>query len=192
MACWEGRVAGKDVGQAYGLRGHGRLDRKEVEDMVQKPAVHIELREDAWIVVREGNQRATSVHPTQTEAAESGRELARRDGTEFFLHGQDGQIREHRDYREGQTTGDEGVLAPRWGPSAPWPTPQMGSPPPQPGPLAPRQGKKQKPRRPANVSRLPAPVARQERQAFWLERSRAGRAKKGMRTTRCTTSTGRG
>ncbi|MBA2714886.1 MAG: DUF2382 domain-containing protein [Rubrobacteraceae bacterium] len=70
--------------------------------MAQKTAVHIELRDGAWSVVREGNIRATSTHPTQSEAAESGRELARRDGTEFFLHGQDGQIREHRDYREGQ------------------------------------------------------------------------------------------
>jgi uncharacterized protein (TIGR02271 family) len=78
--------------------------------MAQQPAVHIELRDGAWVVVREGNQRATSVHPTQSEAAESGRELARRDGTEFFLHGQDGQIREHRDYREDQAPEDEGVL----------------------------------------------------------------------------------
>jgi uncharacterized protein (TIGR02271 family) len=78
--------------------------------MAQKPTVHIELREDAWVVVREGNQRATSVHPTQSEAAEIGRELARRDGTEFFLHAQDGQIREHRDYRGDQTSEDDGVL----------------------------------------------------------------------------------
>ena len=74
--------------------------------MAQKTAVHIELRDGTWSVVREGNIRATSTHPTQSEAAESGRELARRDGTEFFLHGQDGQIREHRDYREGQESGD--------------------------------------------------------------------------------------
>ncbi|MBA2534078.1 MAG: DUF2382 domain-containing protein, partial [Rubrobacter sp.] len=74
--------------------------------MAQKTAVHIELRDGAWSVVREGNIRATSTHATQSEAAESGRELARRDGTEFFLHGQDGQIREHRDYREGQESGN--------------------------------------------------------------------------------------
>src|SRR5215212_1907336 len=78
--------------------------------MAQQPAVHIELRDGAWVVVREGDQRATSIHPTQSEAAESGRELARRAGAEFFLHGQDGQIREHRDYREGQTPENEGVL----------------------------------------------------------------------------------
>jgi uncharacterized protein (TIGR02271 family) len=78
--------------------------------MAQNPAVHIELRDDAWIVVREGNQRATSVHPTQSEAAESGRELARRDGTEFFLHGTDGHVREHHDYRGEETSENEGIL----------------------------------------------------------------------------------
>jgi uncharacterized protein (TIGR02271 family) len=78
--------------------------------MAQKTAVHIELRDDAWIVVREGNQRATSVHPTQSEAAESGRELARRDGAEFFLHGQDGRVREHHDYRGEETSENEGIL----------------------------------------------------------------------------------
>jgi uncharacterized protein (TIGR02271 family) len=78
--------------------------------MAQKPAVHIELRGEGWAVVREGNRRATSTHATQSEAAESGRALARRDGTEFFLHAQDGQIREHRDYGEGQTSTDEGLV----------------------------------------------------------------------------------
>src|SRR5829696_6429426 len=78
--------------------------------MAQKSAVHIELRDNAWIVIREGNQRATSVHPTQSEAAESGRELARRDGVEFFLHGQDGHVREHHDYRGEETAENEGIL----------------------------------------------------------------------------------
>jgi uncharacterized protein (TIGR02271 family) len=78
--------------------------------MAQKPAVHIEFRGEGWAVVREGNKRATSTHPTQSEAAESGRDLARRDKTEFFLHAQDGQIREHRDYREGQPSADEGIV----------------------------------------------------------------------------------
>jgi uncharacterized protein (TIGR02271 family) len=77
--------------------------------MAQKPAVHIELRGEGWAVIREGNKRATSTHPTQSEAAERGRDLARRDKSEFFLHAQDGQIREHRDYREGQPAADEGI-----------------------------------------------------------------------------------
>jgi uncharacterized protein (TIGR02271 family) len=78
--------------------------------MAQRPAVHIEHRGEGWAVVREGNKRATSTHPTQSEAAESGRDLARRDRSEFFLHAQDGQIREHRDYREGQPSADEGIV----------------------------------------------------------------------------------
>src|SRR5215213_9822383 len=78
--------------------------------MAQKPAVHIELRGEEWAVVREGNKRATSTHPTQSQAAERGRDLARRDKSEFFLHAQDGQIREHRDYREGQPSADEGIV----------------------------------------------------------------------------------
>ena len=78
--------------------------------MAQKPAVHIELRGEEWVVVREGNKRATSTHPTQSDAAESGRELARRDKSEFFLHARNGQIREHRDYGEGQPSADEGIV----------------------------------------------------------------------------------
>jgi uncharacterized protein (TIGR02271 family) len=78
--------------------------------MAKKPAVHIELRGEGWAVVREGNKRATSTHPTQSEAAEIGRDLARRDKSEFFLHAQDGQIREHRDYREGQPSAGEGIV----------------------------------------------------------------------------------
>ncbi|HSK84276.1 MAG TPA: DUF2382 domain-containing protein [Rubrobacter sp.] len=77
--------------------------------MAQKLAVHVEFRGEGWAVVREGNKRATSTHSTQSEAAERGRELARRDKSEFFLHAQDGEIREHRDYRERQPSADEGI-----------------------------------------------------------------------------------
>ena len=51
-------------------------------------------------MVREGSERATSVHRTQSEAAKEGRDIARRDKTEFFLHAQDGRIREHNSYRK--------------------------------------------------------------------------------------------
>jgi len=78
--------------------------------MAKEPAVHIEPRGEGWAVVREGNTRATSVHPTQSEAAEVGRDLAREDRTEFFLHGQDGQVREHRDYGEGEAPEDQGIV----------------------------------------------------------------------------------
>src|SRR5919206_5338496 len=66
--------------------------------MANNPSVHVEPRESGWAVVREGRDRATSVHPTQAEAAKEGRNIARRDETEFFLHAQDGRIREHSSY----------------------------------------------------------------------------------------------
>src|SRR3712207_469956 len=68
--------------------------------MVNRSSVHVEPRENGWAVVREGSERATSVHRTQSEAAKEGRDVARRDKTEFFLHAQDGRIREHNSYRE--------------------------------------------------------------------------------------------
>jgi pyruvate/2-oxoglutarate dehydrogenase complex dihydrolipoamide acyltransferase (E2) component len=68
--------------------------------MAKRSPVHVEPREKGWAVVREGNERATSVHSTQAEAAKEGRDIARRNETEFFLHAQDGKIREHRNYGE--------------------------------------------------------------------------------------------
>ena len=61
--------------------------------------------------MREGSERATSVHPTQAEAAKEAREIARRDQTEFFLHAQDGRVREHRSY--GKEGGEQAPSADR-------------------------------------------------------------------------------
>ena len=90
-----------------------RRNEREFTNMAHKAPVHIERKENGWAVVREGSGRATSIHPTQHQAAEAGRELARRDGTEFFLHAQDGRVREHRNYAEGFPTAppeDEGIV----------------------------------------------------------------------------------
>ena len=69
--------------------------------MVKKPPVHVAPRENGWAVVREGNDRATSVRRTQAQAAREGRDIARRHETGFLLHGKDGRIREHNDYGNG-------------------------------------------------------------------------------------------
>ena len=66
--------------------------------MAAKAPVHVVSRADGWAVVREGRERATSVHPTQAEAARAGREIARKDGAEFLLHARDGRIRDRSDY----------------------------------------------------------------------------------------------
>ncbi len=66
--------------------------------MADKAPVHVLSRADGWAVVREGRERATSVHPNQAEAARAGREIARKDGAEFLLHARDGHIRDRSDY----------------------------------------------------------------------------------------------
>ena len=77
--------------------------------MANKAPVHVEVRETGWAVVREGSGQATSIHPTQNEAAKEGRDIARQDETEFYLHAQDGRVREHRSYGEGSPLEDEAV-----------------------------------------------------------------------------------
>lgn len=55
---------------------------------------HVVPHEDGWAIRSAGSQRATSIHDTQGEAIEVGREIARNQGTELFVHGRDGRIRE--------------------------------------------------------------------------------------------------
>ncbi|WP_020086018.1 DUF2188 domain-containing protein [Hyphomicrobium zavarzinii] len=59
---------------------------------------HVVPHESGWAVKGEGNQRASSVHPTQREAIEAARQSAIGQGTEMFVHGQNGQIRERNTY----------------------------------------------------------------------------------------------
>lgn len=63
--------------------------------MPRKPAHHVVRTADGkWADKREGNERASSVHDTQAEAAQAAREAAKRQGTEVYIHGRDGKIRE--------------------------------------------------------------------------------------------------
>jgi hypothetical protein len=78
--------------------------------VARRSPVHVEPREKGWAVLREGNERATSLHSTQAEAAKEGRDIARRNETGFFLHAQDGGIREHRNYGEVEATEKEGEM----------------------------------------------------------------------------------
>lgn len=59
---------------------------------------HVVPHEDGWAVRGAGSRRATSIHPTQEEAISAGREIARNQHTELFVHGRDGQIRERDSY----------------------------------------------------------------------------------------------
>jgi hypothetical protein len=55
---------------------------------------HIVPRNDGWAVQPAGGERASSVHGTQREAIDRGREVARNQGSELLIHGRDGRIRE--------------------------------------------------------------------------------------------------
>jgi hypothetical protein len=55
---------------------------------------HVVPHDGGWAVRGEGNSRVTSTHDTQREAIDAGREIARNQGGELFIHGRNGQIRE--------------------------------------------------------------------------------------------------
>ena len=55
---------------------------------------HVVPHSDGWAVRGAGSQRASSIHRTQREAIDSGREIARNQRTELLIHGRDGRIRE--------------------------------------------------------------------------------------------------
>ena len=55
---------------------------------------HVVPHPDGWAVKPERADRASSVHETQQQAIVRGRETARNQGVELFIHGRDGRIRE--------------------------------------------------------------------------------------------------
>ena len=59
---------------------------------------HVVSHENGWAVRGEGNDKVTSVHSTQREAIERGRQIAQNQRSELLVHGKDGQIRERDSY----------------------------------------------------------------------------------------------
>jgi hypothetical protein len=55
---------------------------------------HVVPHPRGWAVRPEGGRRPTSVHSTQKAAIDRGRALAERQGSELFIHGRDGRIRQ--------------------------------------------------------------------------------------------------
>lgn len=73
------------------------LDVKSAERRNKKHMAknqHVVPRSGNWAVRGEGNQRDTIVRPTQAEAIAVAREISRNQGSELFVHGRNGQIRE--------------------------------------------------------------------------------------------------
>ncbi|MCY8696404.1 DUF2188 domain-containing protein [Bacillus vallismortis] len=60
---------------------------------------HITPRPDGkWQVKGAGNDRATSIHSTQKEAIEAGRNIARKQKSELLIHDKNGRIRQKDSY----------------------------------------------------------------------------------------------
>lgn len=59
---------------------------------------HVVPHGDGWAVKGAGNSKATSVHTTQREAIDKARDIARSQGSEMFIHGENGRIRERNSY----------------------------------------------------------------------------------------------
>ena len=59
---------------------------------------HVVPAGDDWGVRGAGNERLTSRHETQRDAANAARETARRLSSEVIIHGRDGRIRSRDSY----------------------------------------------------------------------------------------------
>lgn len=66
--------------------------------MDAKKGQHVVPSGGRWSVRRAGAARATGTFSTQQEAIDRAREIARNQGTELYIHGRDGRIRQRDSY----------------------------------------------------------------------------------------------
>ena len=59
---------------------------------------HVVPHDEGWAVKGAGNQRATSVHSTQSAAIQEAKGIAQNQQSEMLIHGRNGQIRERNTY----------------------------------------------------------------------------------------------
>ena len=59
---------------------------------------HVVPKGDDWAVRGEGNEKVTKIVSTQKEAIKIARDIAINQGSEIFIHGENGQIRERNTY----------------------------------------------------------------------------------------------
>jgi hypothetical protein len=65
---------------------------------MSKRGQHVLPSGGKWSVRTAGATRASGTFETQREAVEKAREKARREGTELYVHGRDGRIRERSSF----------------------------------------------------------------------------------------------
>ena len=69
-------------------------DEITIESMqMPKKNQHVVSHQNGWAVKSEGASKASSVHSTQKEAIDRGREVAKNQKSELLVHGRNGRIR---------------------------------------------------------------------------------------------------
>jgi hypothetical protein len=66
--------------------------------MPKQPPVHTVPHDDGWANRREGSSRVSKIFSTKAEAQAAGRETARNEETEHFIHGLNGRIQDRDSY----------------------------------------------------------------------------------------------
>jgi len=66
--------------------------------MSKRTTLHVVLRNEGWVVRKEGGIRAVSTHNTQREAIDAAREVARSKHGELIIHRRDGRIADRYRY----------------------------------------------------------------------------------------------
>jgi hypothetical protein len=65
---------------------------------MSKNGQHVVPNGDKWSIRRAGAARASGTYGTQQEAVKRAKDIAQSQGTELFIHGRDGRIRERNSY----------------------------------------------------------------------------------------------
>jgi hypothetical protein len=65
---------------------------------VAKKRQHVVPNGEKWSVKTAGASRASSTFKTQAEAIKAATRKAKKEGTELYVHGRDGRIRERNSY----------------------------------------------------------------------------------------------
>lgn len=67
------------------------MAKKRTQHVVKNP-------EGGWAVKKGGSSRSTKIHKTQKEAIDHGREIAKKQNAELYIHGKDGEIKKKDSY----------------------------------------------------------------------------------------------
>ena len=65
---------------------------------MSKKGQHVVPNSGKWSVKSAGASRASSTHKTQANAIKAAIKIAKNQGTELYVHGRDGRIRERNSY----------------------------------------------------------------------------------------------